>query len=507
MIELYPHQKAAIVAAEEHRAKGHGAGLWAIPTGAGKTWAFLTLARQWRARTLVMVHRDELIRQTVRSANVIWPDAVVGVVQAERDEWRDGLHGTPDIVVASVPSLHARRLEQIPKDRYGLVISDEAHHSSADTWKRVLDYFEPEFLLGCTATPERADGKDLSRFFGAQPIYVYPLRQAIEDGVLCRLTQYAIETSASLDEVATRKGDFARDQLGRAVNTNERNQCIVEAWQKHAAQRLTLAFCVNLEHMEGLRWTFKKAGVIVDSVSGDLEKEDRRDRLARFADGRTRVMTSVGVLTEGYDNPAVDCALMARPTQSRPLYIQMIGRSLRRHPGKKDTLILDITDNCRRHSLVTALDLMGSSSKTKNAEGGDVVATVDEERRQAVTAHELLRPDPLTWRLARICPWPDMPNLTGYSQKLEWQIGDATESQRRYLMSFGVKQERNLSKGEASWLIERCQKLQAGQAESATTKQEWYLKKQKAWRDGLTKQEASRRIGQLKRGRPERVTV
>ena len=217
-------------------------------------------------------------------------------------------------------------------------------------------------------------------------------------------------------------------------------------------------------------------------------------------------MTSVGVLTEGYDNPAVDCAVMARPTKSRPLYIQMIGRSLRSHPGKKDTLILDITDNCHRHSLITAMDLMGSI-KAKNARGGDVIEAVDEERSQAVAGHEIPREDPLSWRLASVCPWPEMPTLAGYRPRLNWQLGDATISQRKYLISFGVAQERNLSKGEASYLIDRMRELQGGESEPATPKQRGFLRWKKAWRDGLTKRDATQLIGQLKSRERQGVTA
>lgn len=509
MIELYPHQLAAIAATEEHRAGGHTSGAWSMPTGSGKSYAFLSVAKRWNADTLVLVHRDELVRQTVKSAGVIWPDASVGVVQGPRNEWDGGLHEDPKLVVASVQSLHERRLNIMPRNRFRLVIADELHHyCQKNTWSAPLARFnEREFLLGVSATPERADGEDLSEWFGREPIYTYSLRTAIDDGMLVRILQYAIETKASLDGVKTRMGDFAENQLARAVNTPGRNKAVVEAYVKHAAGRRAVAFCVNVAHVEDLHGCFKQAGVDADFVHGGLAIDDRRERLVRFADGNTCVMCNCQILTEGYDNPSVNCGIMARPTKSRPLYVQMVGRILRLHPGKKDALILDITDNCHKHQLVTALDLMGSAGTTRNAEGGDVVATADEECRQAVAAHELPRQDPLTWRLARICPWTTLPTLAGYSQKLEWQIGDATESQRRYLMSFGVKQERNLSKGEASWLIDRCQELQVGQAEPATSKQEWYLKQQQAWTPGLTKQEASRRIGRLKRAGSERVTV
>ena len=272
MLRLWPHQQAAIDAAWAAVNSRRRAGLIALPTGTGKTIMFATFARQMGAATSVLVHRDELVQQAVEAFGVVWPEAPVGVVKAGRNEWQTtGKGERPQVVVASVQSLHARRLATIPRNRFGLVIVDEAHHAAADSWAAVLDHFKPRFILGVTATPERADGKGLAERFGDRPLYSYPLRQAIDDGQLVRLIQYAVETTADLDGVSSRAGDLAVGELADAVNTAARNRVVVEAYQKHAAGRRALAFTVDVQHAHDLCEAFTAAGVRAAVVSGETE--------------------------------------------------------------------------------------------------------------------------------------------------------------------------------------------------------------------------------------------
>jgi len=218
------------------------------------------------------------------------------------------------------------------------VADDEAHHAAAPSWQAVLDHFQPDFTLGVSATLERHDGKSLERF-GVEPIYTYPLRQAIEDRWLCRLRQYAVETRESLDSVGWRYGDFAEGELSRAVNTERRNQCVLDAYRLHASSRRALAFCVDVAHAEDLASTFRNfAGIQAVAVSGSMPIQERRETLDRFAAGKIQVVTNCAVLTEGFDDVGIEAVLMARPTASRPLYTQCIGRGLRIAPGKKNLL-------------------------------------------------------------------------------------------------------------------------------------------------------------------------
>jgi len=502
-VTLRPYQQAAIAAIEAAIARGRPTGLVAMPTGIGKTAMFLALARRLALPTLVLVHRDELTRQTVAAAETWWPEAKVGVVQAERDEWANG----EDLVIASVQSLHERRRRRMPRDRFGLVITDEAHHGFATSYRAIYDHFtERRFHLGVTATPERGDGKGLAEIFGREPIYSYPLRQAILDGWLCRLRQYAIDTDIDLDGIKRVRGDFAEGALSREVNTPDRNQAVVEAYQEHAEGRRAVAFGVDVAHAEDLAEAFNDAGIKAACVTGDTPKEERRALIEAFReetglnlidDKSYRIMSGCMVFTEGWNDPGVACVVMARPTMSRPLYTQMVGRGLRLAPNKLDCIVLDITDNCRNHKLVTVMDLLGSVTG-KSAHGEDVIEAVDRDHHEAEELDLAESSRPVEWTSREVSPWPDVPTLDGYAEAAFWHPAPASDPQVKYLRRFGLTVKRDLTKGEASWLIDRCMEFDAAYPSPATSKQEWFLKREGAWPGSLTKREASKLIGEIK---------
>jgi superfamily II DNA or RNA helicase len=489
---LWPHQLAAIAATENAIIDHQPTGLWSLPTGTGKTYAFLALARGLGAPTLVLVHRAELLEQTLQSAAEIWPEASVGVIQGPRDDWQGR-----DLVIASVPSLQAGRLEGLPRDQYRLLVVDECHHLPAPSWGRVVEHFTPGFLLGVTATPDRLDGQGLAPWFGPHPLYTYELRQAIADEVLVPVRQFAVRTRIDLDAVPLQGGDFDQAALARAVASVARDQAIVEAYQAHAAGRKAIAFATDRAHVERLTEAFRAGGVATTAVTGDLHLRQRRQRLADFADGLFQVLVNCEICTEGYDERSISCVVMARPMQSRSLYQQCVGRGLRIAPGtgKQDCLVLDVTDNCRRHKLVTADDLFGTPAAA--ASGG---ASQGPGRQEAVQGVEpvVADPGPVVWWSQEVPPWPETPSLDGYRPR-EWWHGDpATDTQINALRRFGLEVVRDLTKGEANHLLYQCKSF--AEREPATARQQWYLRHAGAWEPGLTKREASQRIGRLKAG-------
>src|SRR5947209_3502460 len=170
--DLWPHQEAAMSATSQAAKSGRTSGLLVMPTGTGKTRTFTTIARRWNMPTLVIVHRDELRVQATTSFEETWPE--VRVTTFPDEGWEDAF-----VNVLTVQGIQ-KKLDQFPRDRYGLVVVDEAHHARAGTWEKVIRHFRPGFLLGCTATPERLDGKPLTPLFG-DVLYSYSLRQAIEE--------------------------------------------------------------------------------------------------------------------------------------------------------------------------------------------------------------------------------------------------------------------------------------------------------------------------------------
>ena len=490
---LWPHQTVAINKTLDAIKRGQPSGLIASPCGTGKTTIFTELARRLGWPTLVLCHRDELIRQTVDTFADLWPRASVGVIKAERDEWRDR-----DVVVVSVQSLHNGRLERMPRDRFGLVVADECHHAAAQSWTRILQHFNSRFRLGCSATPERLDGKSLSELFVAKALFIYQLRDAIEDDRLVRLAQYQIRTDADLSGVGYRMGDFAGGELSRIVNTPARNRVVVEAFQEQAPARRAIAFCVDVAHTIDLASAFRKVGITAGYVTGTTPIEERRQLLADFAAGEIQVLTNCEVLTEGFDDRGVDCVLMARPTASRGLYQQCVGRGLRLYPGKSDCLIFDFTDNSSKHKLVTVMDLLGAPQAT-NAAGGDVLEAVDCDIRRAEETETIARTEVLAWRLECVCPWPELPTLKGYSPKKPWESAPASDKQLDFLKRLGLSFSRVLSRGEASFLLDRALQYEAVFPGPATSRQERFLRHRDAWVDGMSKRDASKIIGELKK--------
>jgi superfamily II DNA or RNA helicase len=457
-----------------------------MPTGTGKTRAFCSLARHHGDRTLVCVHRDELARQTADTLSAVWPGATVGLVQAERNEWQGY-----QVVIATVQTL-CRRTGIIPADLFDLLVLDEAHHSAADTWRAVAEHFRARFRLGCTATPDRLDGKGLDDLFGPEPLYVYELRAAIDDGFLVPIRQYAIHTGVSLDGVATRGGDFAPEALGKAVLNAARTRAVVEAYQERAGGRKAIAFCVNLSHVAQMVEALTDAGVPSESITGEMATADRRRVLDEFRRGAFRVLVGCEVLTEGYDERTVSCVLMARPTQSRGLYQQMLGRGLRLCPeaGKLDCLVLDVVDNCRKHPLVTATSLLGAQAADAN--GLDIRDVIAAEEGAKVKADEYAA------RAFRVqAPWeaeevdPFGRNwgagvLGPYQATQRWHLDPATEKQVAALRRRGYSPPPGLTKGEAAHVLDR-----------PTPKQRNLLARRGLWHDNLRFDDARGIIDQL----------
>ena len=337
---------------------------------------------------------------------------------------------------------------------------------------------------------------------GGEPLFVYSLIRAIDDGYLVRIRQHAVVTETDLDAVATRAGDFAEGDLSEVVNTEARNRAIVEAFGEHASDRRAVVFAVDTTHAYNLALAFGEAGFRSYCLTGKTPTDERRDVLQRFAAGAIQVLCNCEVLTEGFDDPDVDCILMARPTKSRALYTQCVGRGLRlplRNADKRDCLVLDVTDNCRKHKLVTACSLLGV--KKEDADGEDVLAMAEEEEREEQQRQERLRDDikgPVVWRLESVCPWPGLPSLNGYRPTSPWHDDDASEKQLHVVKRMGLTIQRPLTKGEASWLIDQCMAYEAAYPSPASSKQQYLLQLHGRWVEGMTKKEASRMIGVIK---------
>jgi superfamily II DNA or RNA helicase len=345
-LALRPYQREAIASVIAARKSGLRRLLVCLPTGAGKTVIFSQLARLAKKSVLVLAHREELLSQArEKIERAIEGSALVAIEQGNKRAPAEA-----KVLVCSIRSLHAERLEQVLQGRdIGLVIYDECHHAAAEDNLRVLrrlGAFDPAWtgtLLGFTATTARGDGKGLDSVF-ERIVYTKTLPDLIDAGYLVKLRGYRIATSADLTSLAREGLDFRDDELSEAVDIEERNALVARSIQELARDRRTIAFCVTVNHARSLCKSLNSLGVAAGIVYGAMPAEARAKALADFREGRTQALTNVGVLTEGFDDPGVSCIAMARPTRSEGLYAQCVGRGTRLFPEKKDCLILDFVD-------------------------------------------------------------------------------------------------------------------------------------------------------------------
>lgn len=387
---LRPYQREALERVRDLYERGTSRTLLVAATGLGKTILFSFLPEFFpslaKRGMLVLVHRQELAQQAAEKLQWVWPRKKVQIEMG----WNRADEYDADYVVASVQTLgHARstRLERF-KNRFGIIVIDEAHHCSPGSqYAKILNFFgvgpEVRFplpdgservVVGVTATPNRNDRQGLHTFFDDIAVD-YNIRWGVENGYLVDIRAARINTGTDISKVSTRQGDFALGELEAAVNTHERNECIVKGFQEEGGQK-AIAFCTGVKQAHDLAEEFRHFGVEAHAIDGEMDDKERRYLVERFRESDFPVLTNCQVATEGFDVPDVDTILMARPTKSTPLYIQCIGRGTRpvinpmqetaaervqaiRDSAKPHMTIVDFTDNTGKHQIVTAPKLFG----------------------------------------------------------------------------------------------------------------------------------------------------
>jgi superfamily II DNA or RNA helicase len=363
-IQLRDYQSQCLTAIFSRYKAGARRQLICLPTGTGKTVIFAQFPSFFRMkrRMLVLAHRAELLHQARDKILAANPSLKVEIEQAGASASEDS-----DIVVASVQTLGRQgtpRLARFNPDQFSIVVIDEAHHATADTYRRIVEHMgllgsdTTKLLVGFTATPKRSDGIGLDVIFD-EIAFSRTIPEMMQAGYLAPVAGYRVETDVDLSRVKTSMGDFVVSQLSGAVNIESRNALVVKAFRELVPDRKTLVFCVDVAHALDLAAAFNHFGIQAAPVTGDMPSDERAENLAAFSSGRLQVLTNCMVLTEGYDEPAVDGIILARPTKSALLYTQMIGRGTRLHPGKTDVTVVDVVDNSSKHRLVTLPSLFG----------------------------------------------------------------------------------------------------------------------------------------------------
>ncbi|KAI9890222.1 MAG: hypothetical protein M1814_004384 [Vezdaea aestivalis] len=329
--------------------------------------------RESATKTLILVHRRELAEQAARHCKETYPEKTVEIEMGN-------LHasGKADITIASIQSINrpdtvtgdfgASRLSKFPPEEFKLVLVDEAHHIVATGYLDVLKHFnlsaedlspQSPALVGVSATLSRFDGLRLGAAID-HIVYHRDYVDMIGENWLSDVTFTTVQSTADVSNLGdSGSGDFQVKALSSAVNTLQANEITVKAWLERASDRTsTLVFCVDVEHILGMTATFKRHGIQAEYITGKTAKSERSKRLEAFKNKEFPVLVNCGVFTEGTDIPNIDCVLLARPTRSRNLLVQMIGRGMRLSPGKTDCYIIDMVSNLE-NGVVTVPTLFG----------------------------------------------------------------------------------------------------------------------------------------------------
>lgn len=343
-----PHeiQREALAALANTRAEGNRAGLVVLATGLGKTWlaAFDTVTRPEEFRRILFVaHREEILTQAMETFRRIRPTAHLGLYT--------GQEKTPDaeIVFASVRTLgRSRHLDAFDEAAFDYIVVDEFHHAAAVTYRRILDHFDPRFLLGLTATPERTDGGDLLALCGENLVYRRDLAEGIRRELLAPFRYFGVPDDVDYQNIPWRSTRFDEQALENALATQTRAQNALEQWREKVGPRSrTLAFCCSKRHADFMAAYFRDAGLRVASVHSGDGSDPRTASLEALRSGELDVVFAVDMFNEGVDLPNVDAIMMLRPTESRILWLQQFGRGLRRSEGKAHVTVVDYIGNHR----------------------------------------------------------------------------------------------------------------------------------------------------------------
>jgi len=382
VIQLRPYQSEAIDATLKYFAEEEGNPLIVLPTGTGKSVVIAEFCRrilgQWPdTKILVVTHVRELIRQNHEELKALWPDAPAGINSAglKKREY------DPPIVFCGIQSVYNKASRFTKVD---LVLVDEAHliprktNTMYQKFLNNLKLMNPHVrVIGLTATPYRLDtgllhsGKDA--LFDAIS-YEAELKDMVESGYLTKLVSKQPKTRLDVSGVSIRGGEFVAGERQRAVDRKDVNEAAVQEILSYGADRQSwLIFCSGVSHATHIAELITKRGISCATIFGETPAAERDQIVADFKARKIRAIASMGVLTTGFNAPAVDLLALLRPTQSTGLYIQIMGRGMRNAPGKENCLVLDFAGNIARHGPVDKVN-----PKKPRKTDGEGVAPVKE---------------------------------------------------------------------------------------------------------------------------------
>lgn len=447
---LRPYQQEAREAVWREWDSGHAKTLLVMVTGGGKTVIFSRIIADCVSkgeRVLVLAHRGELLDQAADKL-----EKSTGLKCAVEKAEQSCFGSWFRVVVGSVQSLQQpKRLENFDPDYFGTIIVDEAHHCLSEGYQRVLNHFSSANVLGVTATPDRGDMRSLGQFFESLA-YEYTLPRAIKEGYLCKIRALTIPLNIDLSSVKIQSGDYALNEIGTALDPYLEQ--IADEMAKCCQDRKTVVFLPLIKTSQKFCRLLRERGFRAAEVNG--ESEDRAEVLADFDSGKYNVICNSMLLTEGWDCPSVDCIVVLRPTKVRSLYVQMIGRGTRLHPGKDHLLLLDFLWMTSRHELCRPACLICESEEVSkkmtenllNAKGmidieeaeaqaeQDVLTQREEalaKKLQEMRHRKRKLVDPLQFEMSIAAA-----DLTSYVPSFGWEMDMPSQKQKDRLEHLGI---------------------------------------------------------------------
>lgn len=469
-MELRPYQQAAKAAVLDEWDRGVDKTLLVLPTGTGKTIVFSAVTEEAvrrGGRVLILAHRGELLEQAADKL-----EKSTGLRSSLEKAESSCLGSWYRVAVGSVQSLQRpSRLDRFAPDYFTNIIIDEAHHCLSDGYQRVLEHFSAAKVLGVTATPDRGDMRSLGQYFETLA-YEYTLVQAIRDGYLSPIKAMTVPLRLDLSSVGVQNGDFKVGDLGTALDPYL--DAIADEMLKNCADRKTVVFLPLVKTSQKFRDILNAKGFRAAEVNG--ESDDRAEVLRDFEAGKYNVLCNSMLLTEGWDCPSVDCVIVLRPTKIRSLYSQMVGRGTRLYPGKDHLLLLDFLWHTERHELCHPAALVAESpdvakKMTENIEEAGAAVDIMEAEEQAESDVVAQREEALAKQLEEmkrrkrklVDPLQfemsiQAEDLSGYVPTFGWEMGPATDKQRKTLEKLGIFPDQIDNAGKAAMLLDRLDK-------------------------------------------------
>ena len=359
-IQLKNYQRKALHEINTNYANGIKSQLLVMATGTGKTVVFCEFIKELisvEKKVLILVHRDELINQAERRLKLHTSEPF-GIEKAERKA------NNENIVLASVQTLKGKRLKKFATDYFDVIIIDECHRSTANSYMTVRNHFKKSHVLGVTATPERQDDLKITKKHFQKIAFTYNLLDAIKEGNLANIRVWRVESEQDISDVKSNSDDLDQRALAKVLDNDEYLEFIYKTITEKAFNKKIMVFMPSVEMSDKLADLLNSKGLAAFSVNSNTPLEKRQEVLEDYKTGKIKVLSNYNIFTEGFDEPSIDCVIMARPTKSEIFYSQALGRMTRLFEGKEYGMLIDIGFINNSHKVATIFDLVENREET-----------------------------------------------------------------------------------------------------------------------------------------------